>query len=92
MSDTNVDVKHDVFIKSRQRVEMSGIIDVSSFGEDEIIVQSGAFGVSIEGENLKIERFNSESGELVLNGLINGLFYYSKNPDKRKKSIMNIFK
>ena len=92
MNDANVDVKHDVFIKSRRRLEMSGIVDVSSFDEDEIIVQAESFGVSIEGENLKIEKFNSENGELVLNGSINGLFYYSKKPEKRKKSIMNIFK
>ena len=92
MNDTNLEVKHDVFIKSRRRLEMTGILDVSSFDEDEIVVQAESFGVSIEGENLKIEKFNSENGELVLNGSINGLFYYSKKPEKKKKSIMGIFK
>ena len=92
MNDTNLEVKHDVFIKSRRRLEMTGILDVSSFDEDEIVVQAELFGVSIEGENLKIEKFNSENGELVLNGSINGLFYYSKKPEKKKKSIMGIFK
>lgn len=92
MNETNGEVKHDVLIKSRQRMEMTGILDVSSFDEEEIIVQTGTSGVSIEGENLKIEKFNSESGELILNGSINGLFYYSKKPEKRKKSIINLFK
>ena len=92
MSDCSGDVKHDVLIKSRQRMEMTGISDVTSFDEAEIVVQTGNAGVSIEGENLKIEKFNSESGELVLNGIINGLFYYSKKPEKRKKSIVNLFK
>ena len=92
MNDTNLEVKHDVFIKSRRRLEMTGISDVSSFDEEEIVVQADSFGVSIEGENLKIEKFNSENGELILNGSINGLFYYSKKPEKKKKSFIGIFK
>ena len=92
MSDVSDEIKHDVLIKSRQRMEMTGISDVSSFDEAEIIVQTGNTGVSIEGENLKIERFNSENGELILNGSISGLFYYTKKVAKQKKSFMDIFK
>ena len=73
-------------------MEMSGVSDVTSFDDEEIVVQTGSSSMSIEGESLKIEKFNSENGELVLNGHINGLFYYSKKPEKRKKSIVNLFK
>ena len=31
---------------------------------------------------IKIERFDAENGELVINGTINGLFYYVKNVKK----------
>lgn len=92
MNDQNSELKHDVLIKSRQRMEMTGISDVSSFDDAEIIVQTANSGVSIEGENLKIERFNSENGELILNGSINGMFYYSKKTSKKKKSLSDIFK
>ena len=92
MSDISGEVKHNVFIKARQRMEMTGISDVTSFDEEEIVVQTGECGVSIEGENLKIEKFNSENGELVLNGAVNGLFYYSKKPEKKKKPLMGLFK
>ena len=33
MSDVSDEIKHDVLIKSRQRMEMTGISDVSSFDE-----------------------------------------------------------
>lgn len=81
------ELKHDVLIKSRKRMEMTGISDVSSFDDTEIIVQTQNTDVSIEGENLKIERFNSENGELILNGLITGLFYYSKRAEKKRKGV-----
>ena len=92
MSEGNEDLKHDVLLKSRKRMEMTGISDVSSFDEAEIVVQTGNTGVSIEGENLKIEKFNAENGELILNGTINGLFYYSKRPEKKKRSFSDWFK
>ena len=92
MNDLGEDVKHDVLLKSRQRMEMTGISDVSSFDEEEIVVQTANSGMSIEGENLKIEKFNSENGELILNGSINGMFYYSKKNVKKKKSFGELFK
>ncbi|MBP3495993.1 MAG: hypothetical protein J6K52_07270 [Clostridia bacterium] len=85
MSSEVQEERHDVVIKSREHMEMSGIIDVSSFDDAEIIAQTSLSSVSIEGENLKIERFNAQSGELIVNGHINGMFYYKKEPQKKKK-------
>lgn len=92
MNDTCEEKKHNLLVKSRQRMEITGVSDVSNFDEEEIVVQIGSLSMSIEGENLRIEKFNSESGELNLIGLINGLFYYSKKPEKKKKSLTNLFK
>ena len=79
-------LKHDVSIKGRKRTEMTGISDVTSFDVGTIVAQSNDFGISIEGENLKIEKFNAESGEFVLNGQINGIFYFTNSTQKKKKS------
>ena len=92
MSETTEEIKHDVFIKSRKQLEMSGVADVCSFDEHEILIQIGAQGASIEGEGLKIERFSAQSGELVVNGKINGIYYFNKEPIKKKKGLANIFK
>ena len=92
MNESKNDLKHDVLIKNRQRMEMTAVEDVNSYVEEEIIVTTNELSVSIEGENLKIEKFNSESGELVLTGTINGMFYFTKKTGKKKKSIVEIFK
>ena len=84
--------KNDVIIKSRKQIQMGGVIDGSSFDEHEIIVQTSSAGATRDGENLKIERFNSQSGELIVNGKINGIFYYTKEPQKKKKGLASIFK
>ena len=92
MNEQTEDLKHDVVIKSRKELRMSGILDVTSFDEHEIVVQTSTSGASIDGESLKIERFDAQSGELIVNGRINGIFYYNKDPLKKKKGIAGIFK
>ena len=92
MIEKNEGIRHDVIINSRKRLEMSGINDVLGFDEKEIMAQSGSSSVSIEGEKLKIERFDAEKGELVVNGLINGIFYFSKDMSKKRKGLTGFFK
>ena len=92
MEENREAISHDVTITSRKKLVMSGIKDVSSFDEMQIIARSNDADISIEGENLKIEKFDSEGGDLIVNGKINGLNYYNVTNSKKKKSIMNIFK
>lgn len=92
MIDNIKEQNHDVILKSRKRLEMSGINDVLSYDEKEILVQTEGTEVSIEGDGLKIERFDAENGELIVNGLIIGIFYFVKEATKKKKTITNLFK
>lgn len=85
-------INHDVTITSRKKIQMTGISDVTSFDEGQVMAQNTDSDISIEGENLKIEKFDSSSGELTVNGKINGLYYYGAAPQKKKKSITGLFK
>lgn len=85
MGERKEEINHDVIIKAKKHLEMTGIDDVSSFDETEILAKTGNIGVSIEGEGLKIEKFDAEKGELIINGEITGVFYYPKDPPKKKK-------
>lgn len=84
MTENLKEIKHDVILKSRKHLEMTGIKDVVSYDENEIDVQTDSSNLTIEGETLKIERFDSEKGELIVNGLINGILYFGKELKKKK--------
>ena len=92
MAEATDEVRHDVMIKSRKKLEMSGVSDVVSYDDKEILAQTKGFGVTIEGDSLKIERFNCDTGELIVSGTINGLFYFEKDFSKKKKGIGGLFK
>lgn len=69
--------QHNLKMASRSRLEISGVEDVSSFDEQGIILSSSMGGISVEGEGLKIETFSTTSGDLVITGKVNGIFYFS---------------
>lgn len=92
MNESEEYINHDINVRSRKRIEMTGISDVTSFDDGTIVAQSEKFGISVEGEGLKIERFDAESGVLILTGKVNGIFYFTHSNQKKRKSIVDIFK
>ncbi len=92
MVEASKEIKHDVVLRSRKKLEMSGINDVLSYDEKEIVVQTDSTGISIVGEGLKIEKFDAENGELIVNGLVSDICYFVNDTSKKKRSITNFFK
>ena len=76
MIDSTDELRQDVIIKSRKQIEMSGVLDVNSFDEHEVVVQTNSACASIDGENLKIDRFNSQNGELITSNRISFALIY----------------
>ena len=92
MEEIKEQLNHDVSITAGKCLRMTGISDVTSFDDRQILAQNFESDISIEGESLKIERFDASSGELTVNGKIYGLNYYKTAPEKKKKSFMGLFK
>ena len=73
----NLNVVQNVIIESRKRLNISGVKDVSSF-DDETILLDTVFGkMTIKGDGLRVESFNTSTGEIVTNGKIHAVVYMS---------------
>lgn len=70
---------HSVCIYDCARAELSGIAEVKSFHDEEILLLSSFGEISVEGECLKIDSFSVETGRISIAGKITGLLYYEKN-------------
>ena len=81
---TEIIKDHKVFMSDRTRLELTGIEDVESFTDTSVIAVSSMGNISIEGEEIKIENFSSESGKLTVNGKFDGFFYFGKENSKKK--------
>jgi sporulation protein YabP len=66
---------HRVVIDSREKLNVTGVKDIDSFNENEIIFITTCGAVTITGQDLHISRLNLEDGQLIVEGKIQSLDY-----------------
>ncbi len=69
------DRPHRVVIDSRHKLNITGVSDVDSFNENEIIIVTSCGAMTITGEDLHISRFNMEDGQLIVDGKLQSIDY-----------------
>jgi sporulation protein YabP len=66
---------HRLVIENRQAMEVTGVIHVDSFDDEEVILETEQGLLAVRGEELHIKQLNLEKGELAIEGLILELAY-----------------
>ena len=79
---------HWLMLKNRQEGTVTGVQDVNSFDEKEILLFTEAGKLAIKGEQLHVKHLNLEKGEVTLEGKIDSLTYLSKNSGKKEESVL----
>ncbi len=73
----NNNIYQNVIIESRKKLNISGVRDVNSFDEETILLETSLGKMTVKGENLHIENFNTETGDLAATGKIHAVVYMS---------------
>lgn len=71
-----------IHLKDRETLTLTEVREVLGFDTDYICVMSDMGKLEIEGEGLRILNMSSESGDMLVAGRIDGVFY-SKVPKKK---------
>jgi len=66
---------HNVIIEGRKKLSVSGVDDVESFDENEIIMGTAQGVLVLSGKDLRIERLSLDSGEVIVEGIVDALEY-----------------
>ena len=66
---------HTVHIDSREHISITGVKDVMSFHEQEVVLFTEGGELHLDGNDLHITKLNLEEGHVVLCGSISALFY-----------------
>ena len=66
---------HNLAMEDRRRLSVSGVEDVESFDEREIVMRTSGGGLVIVGEGLSISRLSVDAGDVNVSGLISELRY-----------------
>ncbi len=61
---------HNVIMEGRKNLTLSGIKDCKNFEDNTVLLESEQGFMTIKGEDLKINSFSVETGDLTLSGKI----------------------
>lgn len=85
---------HRLVIINRESMDVTGVMHVDSFDDEEVILETEQGLLAIRGEDLHIKQLNLEKGELAIEGLILELAYSDdkRMRDRGKGLIERLFK
>lgn len=81
-----------LILDNREKLSVSGVIDVESFNDESIITITDLGALIIRGAGLHINKLNLESNELVVEGDIYSLEYTDGDYAKSKSFFGKMFK
>lgn len=90
---TNTGVIQNLVLENRGKLSISGVLDVLSFDDQVVMVETELGLLTVKGENLRINKLSIDTSEVVVEGEISYLSYSENNQDKNSSSLFSkIFK
>lgn len=79
---------HSLTLEERKNGRLTGVQDVHSFNENEILLLTDAGKVLIKGEQLHVKGLDLEMGETEIEGKVNSISYLTKNAQKKEEPLL----
>lgn len=89
----NQNVFQNLVLENREKLSISGVVDVLSFDDQVVAVETELGLLTIKGQNIRINKLSIDTSEVIVEGDINNLSYSEKEIDKKNGSLLGkIFK
>ena len=85
----NNNVLQNIILENREKLTISGVLDVLSFDDQIVILETELGLLTVKGDNLRINKLSLDSGEVIIDGEIYNLGYSEKDIDKKQSGIFN---
>lgn len=86
----NREMPHTVILEGREKLSVSGVVDVQSFDEEQVLLETVRGMLVVRGQGLHVERLQLEAGELIVQGEI-GLMEYDDSVQPRSSLLGRLF-
>jgi len=84
---------HDIVMKGRKKVEITGVKHVESFDHEEFLLETVMGFLAIRGQNLQMKNLDVDKGVVSIKGKIFDLAYLEEHQgDKAKGFFSKLFK
>ena len=86
-------VIQNLVLENRGKLSVSGVLDVLSFDDQVVVIETELGLLTIKGENLRINKLSIDTSEVIVEGQIGYLAYSENSQDREGQSILSkIFK
>lgn len=82
MSASN-NVIQNLILENREKLSISGVLDVLSFDDQIVILETELGLLTVKGENLRINKLSLDTAEVIVDGEIYNLGYSEKDMEKK---------
>ncbi len=90
---SNNNIIQNIVLENREKLSISGVLDVLSFDDQIVILETELGLLTVKGENLRINKLSLDTTEVIVDGEIYNLGYTEKNSDKKSVGLLSkIFK
>lgn len=89
----NTSIIQNLILENRNKLSISGVLDVLSFDDQLVMVETELGLLTVKGEDLHINKLSIDTSEVIVEGEISSLAYSEKDYDKKSSSFFGkIFK
>ena len=89
----NTNVIQNLILENRSKLTISGVLDVFSFDDQVVILETELGLLTVKGEGLRINKLSLDTSEVIVEGNICSTNYSNKELDKKNTSFLGkIFK
>lgn len=89
----NTNIIQNIILENRNKLSISGVLDVLSFDDQIVILETELGLLTIKGENLKVNKLSLDTSEIIIEGQISNIGYSEKSIGEKDTSfIRKIFK
>lgn len=79
----NSNIVQNLILENRSKLSVSGVLDVLSFDDQIVIIETELGLLTIKGETLRINKLSIDTSEVIVEGQIDSISYSSKDLNKK---------
>ncbi len=84
--------RHTFSMEERERLRIGGVLEVLSFDEEGIMMETTCGLLMLKGTGLHIGKLDLEAGDVVIDGNIDSLVYSDGSPLERHSILSRLFR
>ncbi len=85
----NVSVEHDIIMRGRRVIDITGVKQVESFDSEEFLLETVMGFLTIRGQNLQMKNLDVEKGIVSIKGKVHEMLYIDENQGEKTKGFFS---